>query len=136
MSPHMMSSLMVPFNGTSPLDNVYFFETLKALYLANDLVFMYAFFIVFMLIFNSMTLSTLMTRTRMIAENGVNTKLFRELLDRQGKTFYFSERGKKLHSERDSRHLKFANVINEVFFTDEQILVLRQLQCISEEQTE
>lgn len=131
----MMSSLMVPLNGTSPLNNVYFFETLKALYLASDLVFMYAFFIIFMLIFNSMTLSTLMTRTRMIAEKEhVNTKLFRELLNRQGKTFYFSERGKKLHSERDSRHLKFANVVNEVFFTDEQITVLRQLQCISEEQ--
>lgn len=131
----MMSSLMSPRNSTS-LNLL--FEAVKDFYYVNDMIFIYAFSIVFMLIYNSLTLSIILTKINSIELN-TNEKLVSKenlrvcsLENGKGKTFYFSERGKKLHTNRDSRHLKDAQNINEVFFSDEQIEVLLQLQCISD----
>lgn len=139
MSPHTMpsfsSSPSVWLKRPSPLDEVFVFNI-------NDLVFMYAFFLVFITIYNSMSLSINRSRLKSIeSKNDITIKLLEKILDGQAKqlpteqteTFYFSEKGKKLHSSSESRHLRYANTVNEITFTPKQVEILRQLQCISED---
>jgi hypothetical protein len=133
--PSFSSSPSVWLKRPSPLDEVFVFNI-------NDLVFMYAFFLVFITIYNSMSLSINRSRLKSIeSKNDITIKLLEKILDGQAKqlpteqteTFYFSEKGKKLHSSSESRHLRYANTVNEITFTPKQVEILRQLQCISED---
>lgn len=102
----------------------------------SDLVFMYAFFIIFIVLHNSMSLSINNSRLKRIESKGkIVVELLETLLEEQNdcETFYLSEKGKKLHRDRESRHLKYANNVTKIRFTEKQVEILRQLQCISED---